>query len=105
MCFDRPLQLRALVTWQPENRQVTPGLSDLDSAGATTPEWRLTGFINYNVTDRFKDIELRLQKRVVGQTNAVRAVAQPECHGPMRAVAVEQPKVERRRCCLGRRSR
>jgi outer membrane receptor protein involved in Fe transport len=52
--FERPLLLRALVTWQPENRQVTPGLSDLDSAGATTPEWRLTGFINYNVTDRFK---------------------------------------------------
>src|SRR5436853_1598187 len=28
-----------------------------------------------DVTDRFKDIENRLQKRVVGQTNAVRAVA------------------------------
>jgi ATP-dependent Clp protease ATP-binding subunit ClpA len=29
-----------------------------------------------DVTDRFKDIEAALQKRIVGQTNAVRAVAQ-----------------------------
>src|SRR5262249_56051171 len=29
-----------------------------------------------DVTERFKDIEERLQKRVVGQQNAVRAVAQ-----------------------------
>jgi len=29
-----------------------------------------------DVTDRFKDIELRLQRRVVGQRNAIRAVAQ-----------------------------
>jgi outer membrane receptor protein involved in Fe transport len=59
----RPLSLRALVTWQPELSQVTPGLTDIDVSGAayspisgvgTTPEWRVTAFLNYAPTDRIK---------------------------------------------------
>jgi ATP-dependent Clp protease ATP-binding subunit ClpA len=42
------------------------------SHAASIPE----DMVYRDVTDRFKDIEVRLQKRVVGQHNAVRAVAQ-----------------------------
>ena len=42
------------------------------SHAASIPE----DMVYRDVTDRFKDIEVRLQKRVVGQNNAVRAVAQ-----------------------------
>ena len=42
------------------------------SHAASIPE----DMVYRDVTDRFKDIEVRLQKRVVGQQNAVRSVAQ-----------------------------
>jgi outer membrane receptor protein involved in Fe transport len=52
--FDHAFSLRVLTTWQPELRTVIPGISDLDSSGAATPEWRLTGTLNYNVTDELR---------------------------------------------------
>ncbi len=53
--FQRPFSLRVLATWQPELRTVIPALSDIDEAGsATTPEWRLTAFLDYSLTDRFR---------------------------------------------------
>ena len=42
------------------------------SHAASIPE----DMVYRDVTDRFKDVEVRLQKRVVGQQNAVRSVAQ-----------------------------
>ncbi|WP_206243461.1 TonB-dependent receptor domain-containing protein [Novosphingobium terrae] len=58
---NRPISLRAMATWQPVLRQVTPGLSDMDVSGAAyssigigaTPEWRVTGFLNFSPTDTF----------------------------------------------------
>ena len=67
--FNNPLSLRALVTYQPLLKQVTPSLADADVAGVAyspiagfgaTPVWRFTAFANYNLRD---DVRLTVSQR------------------------------------------
>lgn len=61
--FGRPLRLRGLVTYQPELIYEMPPLQTIDQAGVSftpvfgllpSPEWKVVGFVSYDVTDDFR---------------------------------------------------
>jgi outer membrane receptor protein involved in Fe transport len=64
----QPLSMRVLATYQPTLKQTTPGIAESDVAGyayssvgiGTTPDWRITGLVNYNLTS---DVRLTLVER------------------------------------------
>ncbi|HWK35426.1 TonB-dependent receptor domain-containing protein [Sphingomonas sp.] len=64
----QPLSLRVLTTYQPTLKQSTPGIAESDVAGyayssvgiTTTPKWRMTAMVNYNLTD---EVRLTLVER------------------------------------------
>jgi len=59
---EHPLSLRVLTTFQPTLKQSTPGFAESDVAGyaystvglGTTPKWRVTALLNYNLTDNVR---------------------------------------------------
>jgi outer membrane receptor protein involved in Fe transport len=58
----QPLSIRALAAYQPHIRYIQPSVPTIDQGGVAfgstgltaSPSWRLTGIVNYAVTDAFK---------------------------------------------------
>ncbi len=69
----RALNLRGLAAWQPHIRYIQPGVTTLDQGGVafgptgliSSPSWRLTGIVSYQLTDSFKfDFMYRWRNRL-----------------------------------------